>query len=188
LIRGKIVTDAMVRNAQTAVKKYFVKKGFLNTEVRIQQELDTLNDGITLRIHVDPKSKVKINDISFAGNQSIDEGTLKKRLKKTKEHPRFSLHRTLLTSALEPRKYLVGEPYPVSWRGVKGFLNDNVKLNVFSSSKFIQTDYDEDKKRLIDYYNSKGYRDAEILADSIYRHNDRTINIAFRVYEGPKYY
>ncbi len=61
LIRGKIVTDAMVRNTESGVKKYFVKKGFLNTEVKIVQERDTLNkDGIRLRINVNPKSKVKI--------------------------------------------------------------------------------------------------------------------------------
>src|SRR5690606_5485898 len=82
----------------------------------------------------------------------------------------------------------LGEPYPVSWRGVKGFLNDNVKLNVFSGSKFIQSDYEEDKKKLVDYYNSKGYRDAEIISDTVYKHNDRSINIDFQVYEGPKYY
>ncbi len=187
LIRGKIVTDAMIRNTQTAVKKYFVKKGFLNTEVRITQELDTLNDGITLRIHVDPKSKVKINDISFEGNESIDDGALKKRLKKTKEYPRFTLHRTLLSTILRPGK-LRGESADVGWRGVKAFINDNIKLNIFASSKFIQAEYEEDKKRLIEYYNSKGYRDAEIVTDTVYRHDDRTINVAFKVYEGPKYY
>ncbi|MDQ2657907.1 MAG: BamA/TamA family outer membrane protein, partial [Bacteroidota bacterium] len=187
LIRGKIVNDAMVRNTELAVKKYFVKKGFLNTTVKVAQELDTLNDGIKLRIDVDPKSKVKINKISFAGNDHITDVALKKRLKKTKEHPRFSLHRTLLTTAFQPRKYL-GEPYPVDWRDVKEFISDNVKLNVFASSKFIQSDYEEDKKKLIDYYNSKGYRDAEIVQDSIYRYNDRTINIDFTIHEGPKYY
>ena len=52
----------MVRNTELAVKKYFVKKGFLNTEVKIVQQKDTLNrDGIRLKITVNPKSKVKIN-------------------------------------------------------------------------------------------------------------------------------
>ncbi len=187
LIRGKIVNDAMVRNTELAVKKYFVKKGFLNTEVKVTQELDTLNDGIKLRIEVDPKSKVKINKISFNGNENIADAALKKRLKKTKEHPRFSLHRTILTSIFQPKKYL-GEPYPVDWREVKEFLGDNIKLNVFASSKFIQSDYEEDKQKLIDYYNSKGYRDAEIVEDSIYKHDARTINIDFTIHEGPKYY
>lgn len=187
LIRGKIVNDAMVRNTELAVKKYFVKKGFLNTEVNVVQELDTLNDGIKLRIHVDPKSKVKINEINFTGNDNITDAALKKRLKKTKEHPRFTLHRTLLKAAVKPSNYL-GKRYDVSWREVKEFLNDNVKLNVFASSKVIPAEFEEDKQRIIEYYNSKGYRDAEIIEDSLYRFNDRTVNVDFQIYEGPKYY
>lgn len=189
LIRGKIVNDAMVRNTELAVKKYFVKKGFLNTEVKVVQEVDTLNsDGIKLRIQVDPKSKVKIHKISFEGNENIADGALKKRMKKTKEHARFVLHRTILKNIFKPRKYLTGEPYEADWRDVKEFLSDNVKLNVFAGSKFIQAEYEEDKQRVIDYYNTKGYRDAEIISDSIYSHNDKTINIDFKVHEGPKYY
>ena len=96
LIRGKIVNDAMVRNTELAVKKYFVKKGFLNTEVKILQQKDTLNgDGIRLKITVNPKSKVKINRIAFEGNTSIADSKLKTKMKKTHEHPRFILHRTL---------------------------------------------------------------------------------------------
>lgn len=188
LIRGKIVNDAMIRNTELAVKKYFVKKGFLNTEVKVVQEQDTTNnDGIKLRINVNPKSKVKINKISFEGTENISDGSLKRRLKKTKERPRFVLHRTLLKTLITPKKYL-GTPYEVRWDGVKKFMSDNIKLNVFASSKFIQSDYEADKKRLIEYYNSKGYRDAEIVKDSIYNHNDKTINLDFKIYEGPKYY
>src|SRR6187402_3202689 len=78
LIRGKIVTESMIRNTQLAVKKHFVKKGFLNTEVKIVQENDTLNrDGIRLKIAVNPKSKVKINKISFEGNEAIADAKLK---------------------------------------------------------------------------------------------------------------
>jgi outer membrane protein insertion porin family len=188
LIRGKIVNDAMVRNTELAVKKYFVKKGFLNADVKVIQERDTLNkDGIKLKIAVSPKSKVKINYISFVGNENMDDAKLKKRLKKTKEHARFSLHRTILREVFSPRKYF-GPAEKVDWKTTKEFLNDNIKLNVFASSKFIRTDYDDDKKRLIEYYNSKGYRDAEIVVDSIYNYNERKINIDFRIDEGPKYY
>ena len=55
---------------------------------------------------------------------------------------------------------------------MKEFINDNVKLNIFSGSKFIKTDYDEDKKKLIDFYNTQGYRDAEIVSDTIYANNE----------------
>jgi outer membrane protein insertion porin family len=189
LIRGKIVNDAMIRNTELAVKKYFVKKGFLNTDVKISQEKDTLHqDGIKLKIAVNPKSKVKIHSVAFYGNDNIDDGLLKRKLKKTKEYPRFVLHRTLLKTLFTKPGTFLRSGEKVSWKEAKEFLSDNVKLNLFATSKFIRADYDEDKKKLIEYYNSKGYRDAEIASDSIYNFNDRSINVDFKIVEGPKYY
>lgn len=189
LIRGRIVNDAMIRNTEIAVKKYFVKKGFLNTEVKIRQERDTLQrDGIQLRIDVAPRSKVKINRISFIGNEHVDDMKLKKKMKGTKEHPRFTLHRTILKTIFNLNSDFFSSSDSVSRKELLEFLNDNVKLNVFSSSKFIQSDYEDDKKKVIDFLNSKGYRDAEIVSDTVYAHNSRTINIDLRVKEGPKYY
>ena len=190
LIRGKIVNDAMIRNTELAVRKYFVKKGFLNAEVKVTQEKDTVNrDGIKLKIAVDTKSKVKIHTIAFNGIESMSAGALKRKLKKTKEYPRFALHRTILSElfSLRPRQFF-GSNYKVSWEETKEFFSSNVKPNVFVSSKFIKSDYEDDKKKLIEYYNSKGYRDAEIVTDTLYRHNDRTVDIDFNMFEGPKYY
>jgi outer membrane protein insertion porin family len=59
---------------------------------------------------------------------------------------------------------------------------------VFAASKLIYAEYEEDKKKLIAFYNSKGYRDAEIISDTIYNYDDRNINIDFKIHEGPKYY
>ena len=188
LIRGKIVNDAMIRNTELAVKKYFVKKGFLNTEVKVIQERDTVHqDGTKLKIVVNPKSKVKINAISFSGNDNLDDASLKRKLKKTKEHPRFILHRTLLRALFSPAKY-VGPAKKVDWKETKEFINQNIKLNIFATSKFIKSEYEEDKKKMLEFYNSKGYRDAEIVSDSVYSHNSKTINIDFKISEGPKYY
>lgn len=61
-------------------------------------------------------------------------------------------------------------------------------LNFFKASKFIEKDYDEDMTTLIDYYNKIGYRDAQVLGDSIYRINEKRIGIEITVKEGPKYY
>ncbi|MEO5979746.1 MAG: POTRA domain-containing protein [Chryseolinea sp.] len=190
LIRGKIVTDAMVRNTESAVKKYFVKKGFLNTEVKIVQQKDTLNrDGIRLRIAVNTKSKVKINQISFTGNDNISDARLKKKLKKTHERAHFTLHRTLIRSlfTINPKTYL-GAGRPVSKKEMAEFFHDNVQPNVFASSKFIKADYTEDKKKLIEFYNTQGYRDAEIISDTILNHDSNSIDIKFVMSEGPKYY
>ena len=190
LIRGKIVNDAMLRNTELAVKKFFVKKGFLNTEVKIVQERDTtISDGIRLRIDVRPRSKVKIYKIAIVGNEAIPDGKIKSKMKGTHEHPRFTLHRTLLQELLtfKPIEFFTTS-HPVTWSGVKEFFDDNVKLNVFKGSKFIQNDYEDDKRSVIAFYNSKGYRDAELVFDTVYNFNQRTINIDLKIEEGPKYY
>ena len=190
LIRGKIVNDAMVRNTELAVKKYFVKKGFLNTEVKVLQQKDTLNrDGIRLKITVNPKSKVRINRISFDGNESLSDSKLKAKMKKTHEHARFSLHRALLKEIFTLNlKEFFDSSYSVSPKELKEFVAANIKPNPFSGSKFIRTDYDDDKKKIIDFYNTQGYRDAEIVSDTVYSYDDKSINVDFVISEGPKYY
>ena len=193
LIKGKIVNDAMIRNTELTVKKHFTKKGFLNTTVKVFQELDSLNrGGIRLRIDVDLKTKVRINEILFEGNNEISSSKLKKPLKKTHEHARITLHRVLLGMLFDfkPRKVVevLDSSYHVSWREVKEFINRNVKLNFFSGSKFILAEYDADKIKLIDFYNTKGYRDAEIISDTIIAHDNKSIDIHFKISEGRRYY
>lgn len=59
---------------------------------------------------------------------------------------------------------------------------------VFGSGKFNKDKYDEDKIKLVAGMQSRGYRDAAILRDSIYRYNDKSIGIDIDVFEGRKYY
>ncbi|MEJ0054587.1 MAG: POTRA domain-containing protein [Bacteroidota bacterium] len=193
LIKGKIVNDAVIRNTELSVKKYFAKKGFLNTEVKIQQEQDTLNRGnIRLRINVDLKTKVRINEIIFEGSKNVSPAVLKKKMKKTHEHARLSIHRTILSAVFStpPSRYkeALDSSRKITSAGFKNFINRNVKLNVFNGSKFIRSDFEEDKKKLLSYYNSQGYRDAEIISDTIIKHNKNSIDILFKVSEGRKYY
>jgi outer membrane protein insertion porin family len=194
LIRGKIVNDATIRNAELAVKKHFVKKGFLNTVVKITQERDTLNrGGVRLRINVNLKSKVKIHEIQFSGNNDVSSSVLKKKFKKTKEHARVSIHRAIIGTLVRTKKEDIKDFFgdsvqPVSWRQVKEFINRNVKLNFFNGSKFIRADYEEDKKKLLAFYNTQGYRDAEIESDTIVNYNNSKIDILFKINEGRKYY
>ncbi|MCB0486914.1 MAG: BamA/TamA family outer membrane protein [Cyclobacteriaceae bacterium] len=195
LIRGKIVNDAMIRNTELSVKKFFYKKGFLNTDVKVVQESDTMNrGGVKLRIDIDIKSKVRVHDIIFEGNTNIASSKLKKKMKKTKENARITLHRTILGKVFGFKSRDVAEyvttdsSRDVSWREAKEFLNENVKLNIFATSKFIRSEYEEDKLKLIDYYNSLGYRDAEIVSDTIVRYSRDRVDVVMKVNEGRKYY
>ena len=59
---------------------------------------------------------------------------------------------------------------------------------VFGSGKFNKEKYEEDKTNLVAKIHGKGYRDAVILNDSVYKYNDKTVGIKIDLYEGPKYY
>ena len=60
--------------------------------------------------------------------------------------------------------------------------------NIFKASKFIKTDFLEDKKSVEDFYNENGYRDFKFLVDSIERLNTERVNIIIKIFEGNKYY
>ena len=63
------------------------------------------------------------------------------------------------------------------------------KLSSFlKSKKFTPERYKKDKQNLIDKYNELGYRDAEILEDSVWNADDKHVNILLKVNEGKKYY
>lgn len=73
------------------------------------------------------------------------------------------------------RKYLKGVR-PRAW------------FRIFGPGRFKEDKYDEAKENLVAKMQAKGYRDAEIIRDSIWRYNDKQIAIDIDVYEGPKYY
>ncbi len=60
--------------------------------------------------------------------------------------------------------------------------------NLFGSRKFLRDKYDDDKQTLIDKMQDKGYRDAQILSDSVWKHDEQTVNVKIKVFEGHKYY
>lgn len=59
---------------------------------------------------------------------------------------------------------------------------------IFTSSKLVEEEFEEDKRRVIDHYNELGKRDAAIVRDSVYFVEDDRIEIDLHIYEGPTYY
>lgn len=80
----------------------------------------------------------------------------------------------------------------LSDRKVKGAMkktNENGNLlNLFKQKKFVETDYEDDKNRIIQRYNELGYRDAKILKDSVAIYDDKHVDIYLTINEGRKYY
>lgn len=134
LIKGKIVTDAILKNAELVVKNYFVDKGFLNTQVKIEQKKDTIiTSGVSLDIYVDKKSKVRINRIHIDGNTDISDDKLRSKFKKTNERLRFDVFRDgfALAKNTTPASAwnFMTNTQETSWEDVKAYFGESVNVN-----------------------------------------------------------
>ena len=65
---------------------------------------------------------------------------------------------------------------------------DNLIYTIFRPKKFTKENYDEDKEKMISFYNEHGYRDARIVKDSVVPFDDTSVDIYITVEEGKKYY
>ncbi|MEG1700622.1 MAG: outer membrane protein assembly factor BamA [Alistipes sp.] len=61
-------------------------------------------------------------------------------------------------------------------------------INIFRGTKLNEADFVTDKELLIDFYNSRGYRNATIVRDSVYSIDEKRLGIDLEVTEGNKYY
>lgn len=194
LIRGKVLTDVVIKNTELAVMRYMESKGFLNAEVNVFQQNDTiLRNSAYLKIVIDQGQKVKIRNVRFNGNEQFTSAKLRSKLKSTGMVPKFSLP----TEIIEAAAYLAWPPNlinfvkgskKVSKEEMREYMATHVNLNFFKSAKFVKDDYEADKDLLIGFYNSKGYRDAEIIADTTYDISGKYMNVEMTLDEGNKYY
>ena len=188
--KGKVLTDAMINITQNNVKAHYVEKGFLNCEVSTTQEKDTLlNNHVKLLIKIDKNPKVKIDRIYIEGADEISLSKIKAKMKNTKEHVKFTLFKDLgyRIAHLNLKSFLLDSKV-MDKKSTSDYLSKHVNLNIFKTSKFITSDFKEDKKSLVDYLNSKGFRDAVITKDSIFKTDTSSIAIYLKIEEGSKYY
>ena len=74
-------------------------------------------------------------------------------------------------------------------KGAFSSIHEAGKLSTFlKKKKYTPEQWKEDKQNLIAKYNEYGYRDAAIIADSVWNYDEKHVNIYVKVEEGQKYY
>lgn len=193
LKRNTVFTEAVQMEAEVRIKKYFVDKGYGNASVKTLTRKDTVSvNSLIATFDIVKGPKTHINQINISGNEAASTARLKRNFRGTKEMSRLTLHPDDDSSVYENRERDLSG-YASSF----GFLSPTKTLDaldpyfrfkLFSGSKFNETKYEEDKQTLIAYYNSLGYRDATVTADTIYSVRNGNLNIDLKVQEGNRYY
>lgn len=104
LVRGDIVTEQLVSNIKGKIKSYFKGEGYMNAQVAISGQNDSLfsAQSATMILDIDKGEKVKIKDITFSGNQAFDDGKLRGVLENTNRKTILNLFKS---SKFIPDKY-----------------------------------------------------------------------------------
>ena len=193
LVKGRVITENLKRTSADAIKKYYSDKGYRNIAVSVRQQNDTAFQNSQILIYTINKGpKVKINDIHFIDN-SVAEEKLQKQMKGTKEMTRLTLHppkneNILDTTSYSFKEYMHDKGF-LSFTKTRSVLSPFIRLKFLSSAKFDEKKYTEDKDKIIEYYNSLGYRDAQIVDDNHDTYSAKgNMNINLKVEEGKKYY
>jgi outer membrane protein insertion porin family len=196
LVRGRVVTENMKISAIEAIRKFYVDKGFRNVTISFKEEKNPLTtNSVIIYFEINKGSKVRVNEIMFAGNQTVSDAKLKKQMRGTKEMSRFTLNPSKdinpYDSAKENRlsfkEYLKENGYLLPTK-TKELLDPYFRFKLLSSSKYNDKKFQEDKDRILSYYNSLGYRDAQIIADTPLASKNGNMNVALKISEGHKYY
>ncbi len=86
LRNGQQITADILDNTKRIIREHFIDKGFLNTEVEIFQEMDSVRVNMAeLRIVVDKNERIKIDEIFFEGNNVFTDQRLQRVMKNTKK-------------------------------------------------------------------------------------------------------
>ena len=193
LVANKVVTEATKKEATERIRKFYTDKGYGRIQVSVLERNDsTSSNKIILTFVIDKGSKTHINQVNIVGAQNATDTRLKRTLKGTKEMTRITLHPQEEKNVYEVpkrsfKKYINQFGF-LSVSKTLDALDPYFRFKLFASSKFNQSKFDEDKVSLINYYNTLGYRDASIVADTIYPVKNGNINVDIKVKEGQKYY
>ncbi|MEO6612480.1 MAG: POTRA domain-containing protein [Chitinophagaceae bacterium] len=193
LAKQTIVTENTRRDIAEKVSKYFTEKGYRNVKVRLEEKPDTaFSNSVAMVIYIDKGVKVLIDNIRFFGNDNIDGLRLKKQMKGTKEMSKATLHPDEEQSPYGVKKKYSFSEYTKDWgflspSKTKKALDPYVRFKL-SGAKFDEKKYDEDKDKVLNYYNEMGYRDAQIVADTALTTKSGNLNIDLKIEEGRRYY
>ena len=78
IMKGSQITPNMIDRAKILATKYFDDKGYKNAEIEIVQRDDvTGNNEVILDVNIDKKSKMKVRQIIFEGNDKLTANKIK---------------------------------------------------------------------------------------------------------------
>ncbi len=187
-LRSKPLTDALKVNIRNTITDQFEDKSYLNPVIDIVEKKDDgLVNSVSLIVNVDKGNKVKINNIDFNGRVNGEIAKMRKVMKDTRERSKIELFVKDSRSKKQKTKDALYTLANLNSNSVKDFFMERFRIT-FKGSKYNERKYEDDKQKLINYYNNNGFRDARIVSDTVVKDPDGNVSITMNIDEGNRYY
>ena len=185
---GKIMNENLLNVAVNTIEDYYVDKGFFDVEIKVNKIKDTLSvNQIIVVFNVSKHKKVKIDKILIHDNSALEDWQIRMAMKETKRKTNFKPFIEFDTILLSSMKNIISRDLLSLKNNLITYAGENLRISVMKSSKYLEENYNTDKKTIVAKYNEKGYRDASVKLDTLYR-NGGDLSIEMTIHEGPQYY
>ena len=167
LSEGKRLSESFLTNTKNYIENKFKKDGYLNTNVNLITSPDSIGSNkLNLIVDVNKGERIKINNISFNGNEIFKSPRLKSKLKKTKK--KFPL-RFWMKSKLIPDDFEADKENLISYYKEKGYRDARITYDTIikNDEKTIDIilDLDEGNQYYfgkIDYVGNSSFTDYQL--------------------------
>ncbi len=188
-LRGSILKPQEVAKLISRIKQLYADDGYLNAEIVTKRYVYYTADTIDNDITVTWRQEKDFSDelpVEYEESDRVYSNLIDK-----------IKNRIVLKLEIEEGDEVVVRK--ITFTGNKAFDDGDLKGEMdeteeskwwkfWSSADFHPDKFEKDKQLIVDYYRSQGYRDAEILSDSLDFYNDnKDLAININVYEGPQY-
>jgi outer membrane protein insertion porin family len=189
LVRGQILKPQELYNIKAKIKGLYDEDGLLNAEID------------PIRYSFYSADTINNEEVEVTWRNISDLSDEYKTTYELKENPNNFVskvkNRVLVKFKInEGDKVIVRK---IEFHGNKAFESGDLKSEFsdtkesvwwkfWSSAKLNKSKYEEDKKLLVNFYRKNGFRDAEILSDSlIYSNDKKDVTVVVYLYEGQQY-
>ncbi len=178
LRRNTELSDYVIDKNKKLIKEHFAEKGFLNTDVDVRIENDSVRESmVNVTFVIDRKERVRIGEIVFEGNEVFDDKRLRRTFKKTHQKSWNIFNSTKLKEE--------------EFEADKGFLIDFYNSQGYRNATVISdTIYDINEKRIgvrlkVSEGNKYYIRNIAWVGNSIYP--TEQLEMMFGVHSGDTY-
>ena len=169
---GQVLRENQIVKVENRLKKLYEEKGYLLAKITI--DLESIEDAgkVVLNLDIEEGKKVKIKEIRFIGNEEHE--------KKKIGFPINTVYWTV--DWLFPDK-------PFTEGKLKKQLKETKEKAIFRSGEFNREEFDADLENLEIYYHDRGFRDMNVVGDSIhFSENRKRMFVDIFIDEGRLYY